>query len=381
MKVAKKALRRRQNMEGRRKPVKAVQRPTPHHQQAVTHKVLSLRDSVNGAVVEFLDGEGMACIKTQEGLVRLINKLAHYTEEGRALFPQVFIFDSLENVVHMMPSSEHVAIGDGPKNADTMERALKKCAPLARAGWSMYIERRADTFVYGLLRSGAMVLSLGPAEMLVHRGDSRVPVLMLHQVGTNVIELKGVSQSDLLIHFGALRATDVSPFPAIINFVDTIVRDVPAAIREQAASFYRSIMTDVLHAGHGTLGAVVEAAGGKLPKQFGDAIVLAPPISVASKISDLLSKTDAQSNTCLRACGSLITGMMLSDGITVFATNGSVRAYNVFVKHPEEQEVAGHGGARERTFHTLSEMTGRALYSAFMQSQDGHARVAVRNAR
>src|SRR4051812_36162906 len=97
----------------------------------ITHKVISLRDPVRGAVVQFLEDEGMACLKTQEGLVHLINSLAHYTEEGHALFPEVFVLDHLRLVLSMLPASEHVCIGTGEKTAETMAKALKKCAPLA----------------------------------------------------------------------------------------------------------------------------------------------------------------------------------------------------------------------------------------------------------
>jgi hypothetical protein len=314
----------------------------------------------------------MACLKTQEGLVTLINALAHYTEEGRALFPEVFILDSLETALAMMPGSEHVSIGSGDKTPDTMARALKKCAPLARLGWAVYIVRQPECFSYGVLRSGATILSLGLADILVNKGDPQVPVIMLHQIGPNVIEVRGVSQSSLLVHFGAGRETDASPAPTIDRFVGTIVDEMPAAIQEQALMFYRGIVTDVLHSGHGALAAVIGKKRKALPKQFSDAIILTPPISVCDKISDLLAKAESQRNMQLQACSSLITGMLLSDGITVFGSDGTVRAYNVFVKHPKTKSAeASAGGARHRTFQVLSNMVGKELRSAYMQSQDG----------
>src|SRR6266702_4307910 len=102
-------------------------------------KVISLRDPVKGAVVQFLEDEAMACLPTQEGIVKLIGALADYTEEGRSLFPEVFVFDELKQILAMMPKSEHVVIGRGPKTPETMALALKKCAPLAGSGWSVYV--------------------------------------------------------------------------------------------------------------------------------------------------------------------------------------------------------------------------------------------------
>jgi hypothetical protein len=335
-------------------------------------KLLSLRDSVKGAVVELLDHEEMACLKTQDGLVELISALANYTEEGRALFPRIFVFDSLPIALGMMPGSECVHIGDGPKSAATMSRALKKCAPLAFSGWAIYIERRPADFSFGLLRSGSTVLSLGPEDALVDHGTPEVPVLLLHQVGANLIELRGVRQGSLLIHFGASRGGETSPAAAISRFVEEIVGNVPEHYREQTATFYRNLMVDVLHASHGTLAVVVSSRKRILPKQFSDAVNLEPKLDVCGRISDLLSKPDGPSGERLRACSALIKGMLLSDGITVFGSNASVWAYNVFVKHPRGKSAeAMAGGARSRTFSVLADMLGNGLSAAFMQSQDG----------
>jgi hypothetical protein len=58
-----------------------------------THTTLSLREQLNGAVVRFLDSEGMTCPKTRDGLVMLINALGHYREEGKELFPKVVVLE------------------------------------------------------------------------------------------------------------------------------------------------------------------------------------------------------------------------------------------------------------------------------------------------
>lgn len=325
-------------------------------------KLVSLRDHVRGAVVELLETEHMSCLQTQEGLVTVTNALAHYTEEGRALFPKVLVFDNLEVVQGMIPGCESVRIGQGPKTPDTMASALKRCAPLARSGWCVFIERASDSFSYGLIRGGRTALSVGLAEILVDAGDPQVPVLLLHQVGANVIEIRGVSHHSLVVNFGATRDNDVSPLPAIYASIDTIARNVPVAVRDAVVTFYQNMMIEVLHAAHGTLAAVIPAKVGRLPSQFSDAVKLDPPIRVSEKIMSLLEHEDSESGLRLTACSSLITGMLLSDGITVFGSDGSVRAYSVFVKHPREKSAeATAGGARHRTYTVLSKMVGRGL--------------------
>jgi hypothetical protein len=278
----------------------------------------------------------------------------------------------------MMPGSEYVHIGEGPKSAATMALALKKCAPLALSGWAIYIERQPARFSFGLLRSGSTILSVGPEDALVDHGLRGVPVLMLHQVGANLIELKGVAHSSLLVHFGAARTEDASPVIAISGFVGEIVRDAPGSFQEQAATFYRQLLVDVLHAQHGTLAVVVKARSRVLPRQFSDAVPLIPKLDVCSRIADLLGKSDSTSSERVRACASLIKGMLLSDGITVFGSDASVRGYNAFVKHPRLKSAeAMAGGARLRTLTALEEMVGHCLRGAFMQSQDGHVKLCA----
>jgi hypothetical protein len=331
---------------------------------------LSLREQLNGAVVKFLDDEGMACPKTRDGLVMLVNALAHYREEGKALFPEVFVFDSLEGVLGVLPESEYVQVGVDVKKAATMAMALKKCAPLARRGWAVYIERQATKFGYGLFRCGSTVVSLSPAEILINRGDREIPVFMLRQVAENVIQVSWVSESSLLVHFGATKEVEVSPLPKLRDFIDCLVRNVPGEVQEQVEAFYEKVLSGVLRASHGTLAAVVPARRRKLPKVFRDGTLLSPLISVAAKIAEAVTRSDCNSNAKLESCAALITGMLLSDGITVFGSDGTVRAFNVFVKHPRGSEGT-LGGARTRTFKVLGGLVGIDLAGVLMQSQDG----------
>jgi len=335
-----------------------------------TQTTLSLRDQLHEAVVEFLDSEGMTCPKTRDGLVMLINALGHYREEGKALFPEVFVFDSLKDVLSILPESEYVEVGVDVRQAATMAKALKKCAPLARRGWAVYIERRANRFGYGLLRCGSTVLSLSPAELLVNRGDPEIPVFMLRQVAENVIQVNGFSRSSLLVHFGATKDVEVSPTPKLVEFTDCLTEDVPAEVQEQVATFYQTVFLGVLRAGHGTLAAVVPGKKRAMPKEFRDGVILSPAISVVRKIQEVLTKSDCGSNAKLQASAALITGMLLSDGITVFGSDGTVRAYNVFVKHPKTSPSAV-GGARTRTFNVMCGLIDDVLVGALIQSQDG----------
>ncbi|HEX4133732.1 MAG TPA: hypothetical protein VHY84_03845 [Bryobacteraceae bacterium] len=332
---------------------------------------LSLRDTVSGRVFDFLNDEGMQCSHTHEGLILLMNSLALYREEGRALFPEVFIFDSLEPVLRMLPFSEHVSIGVGPKSAATMSAALKKCAPLAQEGWSIYILRDGDLFKFGLFRSGENVLSVRPADHLINHGTPEVPALFVHQIADNTVELKGVNGGALVVSFGAARVSAISPVEAQAALVSSIVADVANEVKEQTAAFYDSILSRVVKAGHGTLAVVVKHTKRSQLKIFSDCITLDPPVSATLPIMELLKSNSCYANTLLQSKSALISGMLLSDGITAFASDGSVRAYKIFIKHTKSKTNPNSGGARRRTFDILQSRVGRDLTCAFMQSQDG----------
>lgn len=331
---------------------------------------ISLRDSVTGAVVEVLADEGMACIHTQEGLVATINALSLYREEGRALFPEIFLVDDLPVVLASLPSSEHVQIGFGAREATTIAKAIKQCAPLAQGGWAVYIHRRPDSFAYGLVRCGVHLLSVPISDLLISHGNPTIHALMVRPVAENVVELRGVGGSTLLVYFGATKAVRASPVEGLQALVSCIVADVAEKIREQTYAFFEKLVATVLKASHGTLAVVQPARKRVLPSALRDGIILPAPIRVGDTISELLSQGDCLANTRLSGAGSLISGMLLSDGITVFGSDGSVRAYNVFARH-RALTSKRPGGARRRTFESLSAMVGPHLRCAFMQSQDG----------
>ena len=81
-----------------------------------------------------------------------------------------------------------------------------------------------------------------------------------------------------------------------------------------------------------------------------------------------LKKGDIQA-TLLTNKGSLLKGMLNSDGIILFDDNGRLLGYNCFVKVKHDAGVIG--GARRRAFAALSGKIGKGLSAAFMQSQDG----------
>jgi hypothetical protein len=335
-------------------------------------KPISLRPLLISASVDFLGEEEMDCLTTQDGLPDLISQLLYYKEEGKALYPEIYIFDDIDLVAKVLPSSQFCFIGHGEKNKATMLKALKKCAPLTEKGWAIYILRKQDEFDFGVFRAGTSILSMSISEALIDDGTDDLKAILIHQVAEKLIEVRGIKADSLLISYGSQVSFKNSPTDNQLKFIETITKQINADLKEQSVNFFKKVFLEVLQKGHGTLACVINSKKKSLPKKLKDGIELKERINIPQIIHELLDKNDLQANSKLEGQFSLISGMMQSDGITVFTDNGEVAAYNVFVKHPEKlTKTKTDGGARSRTFLTLCEMIGNGIESAYIQSQDG----------
>ena len=145
-------------------------------------KAISIRPSLLGESVNFLAQEDMKCVITQDGVVELITKLVHYKEEGKTLYPEIYIFDNIDLVKKVVPTAQFCYIGAGPKNISTMLKALKKSAPLTQGDWSIYILRKDEVFEYGLFKAGPSILSVTISEALIDSGAEELKAILIHQI-------------------------------------------------------------------------------------------------------------------------------------------------------------------------------------------------------
>lgn len=335
------------------------------------HKLLSMRSTLKGEVVDFLDVEKMACLQTQDGLVELISALSYYKEEGKSLFPEIYIFDELEVPKKFLNPFEYIKIGEGDKSGATMLKALKKCAPLTEGGWVIYILRLATKFEYGLFRCGTSIISVPISAILIDDEGRSQPMILVHQVADKIVELKGVIAPQVLINFGINSDSDISPIETHQKFINYIISDIDDKQKEQAKTFLQKLFLEVLHKGHGNLAVVVNSKKRTIPKKLRNGIILSSKINLTKYIEELRTKNDLQANSQLEGCFDLLSGMMQSDGITVFSSDGCVLAYNVFIKHPPNHKTKSNGGARSISFEVLCELIGIDIDAAFIQSQDG----------
>jgi hypothetical protein len=288
--------------------------------------------------------------------------------------------DDLEQSLGFLSAVEHLRIGAGDRNPETMERALKQCAPLAVANWSIYIVRRNDQFEFGVFRCEGSDLAISLADRLLYVEEPAFPLLIVHQIAPNRVELRGIRRNSMVVSFEARLESPEALAVIRAGFIPKLCSLIDPAYREQSETFYANLISAVLKAGHGTLAAVLHGGTDQLPTCFFDGVVLSEPFSIARRIVEVQQSKSIAASESVRAATSLISGMLLSDGITLFCPDGSVLAYRVFVKHPptDLSGVTPVGGARRRTFEVLRGMLRSEIIAAFMQSQDGRVESITR---
>ena len=74
--------------------------------------ILSFRHLLNGAIEDFLVAEQMASPRTAEALGELVVTLSRFREEGSALYPLVFLCDSLERLMNHVDGCDAVPLGE-----------------------------------------------------------------------------------------------------------------------------------------------------------------------------------------------------------------------------------------------------------------------------
>jgi hypothetical protein len=216
---------------------------------------------------------------------------------------------------------------------------------------------------------------LSASDLLIDHGHDDLPAIRLSQVSQNTIEIAGARGSSLKIRLRVVEESAVELEDVRSRFCASATMDVADDLREQVFNFYSRLLAAVVRSGHGCLAAVLQRNRRRIPQQLKDGVLLEPAIDVTERVSALLRRADCEADSRLRAAAGLIRGMLFSDGITVFGPNGTVRAYNVFVRVPQApgEQTAALGGARRRAFDFLCSRIGRDLCSAFFLSQDGHS--------
>lgn len=350
-----------------------------------TFEQKTIRDPLLGMVADHLGKGQINCGLTQQVGCELVALLSAYREEDRRLFPQVYLFGpSPADLIRVLaPGIPVLGIGEVEDNPGAPRQAavaaLKTCASLAIDGWCVYIRRRAHGFGFGLFRPAAETYSAGPEATLAASG---LPAALLRHSAENTVEIINSAGGRLEISLTTASPSNRAMSGQILEFSRAACLDVAGGSRAQAAGYLARVLTEFLRGSHGTLLAAAPSAKSLDPKKFSDGVILEEPIPLVQTMLSAAKEKAAAEASLLRSHESLLRGMMASDGVTILGTDGSIRAFRVFV-HPPGKKVgtqpgASSGGARSRAFNILRSYVGKALRGALFRSQDGRTDVVVK---
>lgn len=324
-------------------------------------KVSTYRKALQSDILDFLREVSPPRREFFEDIIPVIvSQLLFYREEGKFLYPDVYLIVD-EAALKVLPSFQKYKISEGKATEiETVKKAIKKCAPLCERRWSIYLLLYEDTIEYGLFTAGESVNSEHREDVILTNSDA--PLAISIRILRDKLILVRARDKKLLVFFDVAEEKDVDNIEDTqLKFISKIVSSSPEDSREPIVNFLRRLFTHVYRYGHGTLACVIDKDA-KIDTIFTDGIFLSVPIELCASYSE---------SSFLECIFELISGMMQSDGVTVFTNDGMVKAYNVFLEVDEKSkgEKKPSGGARSRAYEALCKTNG--VISAYMQSQDG----------
>lgn len=330
----------------------------------------SIRESLQGALHDFIRGSGCQDVDLEELVREFVGLLAAYREEGASLFPQMFVFLSATGLRALVSTGE-VTIGHANVSASSAARIVKDCAPLAAEGWSIFVLRENDSIRYGVFRSLAHSVAV-PADEAMRDLGFEVPVLLIRNRGHLTVELRSSTGHQFTVALTTTPAMSSTIEAHVSNLIDSATSALSNCANFKA--YLGRLVAEVLQYCHGTLIAVIDLAENEQRHNtLTDGVWLEQPVDLAERYRNATTSSSAETLSDLRAAEMLLKGMINSDGIVVFGTNGTILGYRVFLK-PRNEEAAGlpeTGGGRRRTFELMRLRTPTIFKAALIRSQDG----------
>tara|TARA_R110000737_G_scaffold282984_1_gene289641 strand:- start:2858 stop:3883 length:1026 start_codon:yes stop_codon:yes gene_type:complete len=326
---------------------------------------ITFRSGLLGGVTDFCSEVALG-VASAENIVELIVLLATYQEEGVELKPKVYLFQDINQIIPMLPDGEKLKIGISVRDTDGLKKVLKKCAPLAKDGWVIYISELEDNkFEYGLLSGSSSPISVDLDDVILD-GDDSTKVVRLYQLAGSCVELKSNSSETINVFLNHRKSNSEPPLKYFDSLVDVIAEDVNVELLDTTKNYLSKILIEALEESHG---CIVGVSSKPTPPKFleADGTTFESPINFVELIKKL-KKNEIKESTLVNK-GTLLKGMFNSDGIILFDRKGQLLGYNYFVNLPAEKGLVG--GARKRAFSSLKKKVGSGLVAVFMQSQDG----------
>lgn len=332
--------------------------------------VVTYRNAIQNGVVDFLKKvtDSKFRLFLQDTIPTIVSQLLFYREEGRFLYPEVYIFKD-RSVLKVLPEVQIHKISEEEVTDDTVRKAIKKCAPLCENKWSIYLLISDEVIEYGIFSGGEGLTSVHREDCLLDDITSVQLIVCIRVVRDKLISVRNKG-NHLLVFFDITDEHEVEDIDVKQKqFIKQTLNQVQGVDLDPHVNFLRRLFTHVLRYGHGTLACVIDRTT-EVNSLFEDGIILPDPIDFIP----LLGPYSGIKPAIREGLYELLSGMLQSDGITVFTNDGKVLAYNVFIKLNENQKnQKPMGGARSRAFHSLKD--NEKVLAAYMQSQDGNIHV------
>jgi len=340
---------------------------------------VSLRPLVVQGVEPFAESFGPLRRQVADILVEMTVGLSHYSEEGFAFAPIVFVTDDLPAALSLVRGTEPILVGSDPLSEVAARMALRTCGPLGVGRrWAIFVVPNAQKVEFGIFRLEGSVLRPTSFELL-RRADQVAPkVIGMAQLRTGVVELRSSRGKGRYFDFSGGPEQATNPGQVVQSFVGAVTSAAPVDVRPQLEAFYYRMGVDILTADHGTL-AVVVAAEAPPPAFLADGIWLSTPVNLSSWIRKDSQASNTEAAQTLFAYEQLLRRMTMMDGITVFGSDGTGRAYHCFLREPAPSGPFAFrsGGARRRAFDHICTYLGDSVKGVLYRSQDGAADCAV----
>jgi len=292
--------------------------------------------------------------------------------------PSVFICSSVARLVQLAGVGEYIPLSGAVPLDAAGPKILKAAAPLCSGNWRIYIERASDgtTCKYGIFCGTSDPSSLTIDEVVLDEYTETYPVIRISQTAINKVEVRASTGDGIEFRFNNDENVDeIRTHEHVRMLAGEIAKD-SGPLSELFTGYIDRILSSAIKDCHGTLIAVIPKRIKGIPKELADMVVLDPPFSLYERFTRHIDdgKT-AASVSRLQVASELVSGIISSDGVTVFSSDGYILGYRAFV-YSDSGGKPANGGARSRAFVIIKSMVGDELNAAFFRSQDGRTELA-----
>jgi hypothetical protein len=348
-------------------------------------KVETIRNVLFGSLHDFLQESGFGAV--MDLTVELVYELSDFREESEAYFPDVFLLkigNGEDTLTSLAPSAQRISLESIEIAPGTGAKILKNTAALAEAGWAVYISIDGKKASYGVFRSEISPIAVSTLDMLVASTPETGIGLLIRNCSKKCVELVACGGRRMEMALTVEKPGRTSLSVAIEKLAKEITADVEEEYRGICMAYFEKLLFRILQRSHGTIILVVPSIQNSLPGWFEDGIAISPPVDFERPLREFKKAETAASLSELFSLETLLRGMIRSDGLTIFGSDATIRAYRVFVKpdadeHRRLSDTEIHGGARSRAHELLKLRLGDSLNSVFYQSHDGKSNCTVKN--